>query len=46
VQVYWCYPIERCLKVHQTKCKNKYKIEASITEAYIMEDVSNFTTTY
>jgi hypothetical protein len=42
----WCYPIERCLKVHRTKCKNKCKIKASIAEAYILEEVSNFTTTY
>jgi len=46
VQGRWCYPIERCLKVHRTKCKNKCKIEASIAEAYILEEVSNFTTAY
>jgi hypothetical protein len=46
VQGRWCYPIERCLKVHRTKCKNKCKIEASIAEAYTLEEVSNFTTTY
>jgi hypothetical protein len=28
------------------KCKNKCRIEASIVEAYILEEVSNFTTTY
>jgi hypothetical protein len=46
VQTHWCYPIERCLK---TLCKNveiKEKIEASITEAYILEEVSNFTEKY
>jgi hypothetical protein len=42
----WCYPIERCLKVIRSKCKNKGKIEAFVAEAYILEDVSNFTTTY
>ena len=42
----WCYSIERCQKVLQTKCKNKCKIEASIAEAYILEEVSNFTTKY
>ena len=42
----WCYPIERCQKVLRTKCKNKCKIEASIAEAYILEEVSNFTTKY
>jgi hypothetical protein len=46
VQGRWCYPIERCLKVLQTKCKNKAKIEASIVKAYILVEVSNFTTTY
>jgi hypothetical protein len=42
----WCYPIERCLKTIQKKCRNKCKIEASIAEASILEEVSNFTTTY
>jgi hypothetical protein len=28
------------------KCKNKCKIEASITEAKVLEEVSNFTTKY
>ena len=28
------------------KCKNKCKIKASIAEAYILEEVSNFTTKY
>jgi hypothetical protein len=42
----WCYPIERCLKTIQKKCRNKCNIEASIAEAYILEEVSNFTTTY
>jgi hypothetical protein len=40
------YPIERCLKTIRNKCKNKCKIEACIIEAYILEEVSNFTTTY
>jgi hypothetical protein len=38
----WCYPIERCLMTIQNKCK----IVASIAEANILEEVSNFTTTY
>jgi hypothetical protein len=46
VQGRWCYPIKRCLKTIQKKCRNKCKIEASIAEAYIIEEVSNFTTTY
>jgi hypothetical protein len=46
VQGRWCYPIERCLKTIRKKCRNKCKIKASIAEAYILEEVSNFTTTY
>ena len=46
VQGRWCYSIERCQKVLRTKCKNKYKIEASIAEAYILEEVSNFSSKY
>jgi hypothetical protein len=36
VQGRWCYPIERCLKTIQNKCRNKCKIEVSIAEAYIL----------
>ena len=46
MQSRWCYPIERCLKVLRKKCGNKCKIEGSIAEASILEEVSNFTTTY
>ena len=46
VQNRWCYAIERCLKVLRNKCKNKCKIEGSIAEAYVLEEVSNFTTKY
>ena len=46
VQNRWCYSIERCQKVLRTKCKNKCKIEASIAEASIVEEVSNCTTKY
>ena len=46
VQGRWCYSIEGCQKVLRTKCKNKCKIEASIAEAYILEEVSNFTSKY
>ena len=42
----WCYPIERCLKTLRKKYRNKAKIEASIVEAYILEEVSNFTEKY
>ena len=46
MQGHWCYSIERFQKVLQTKYKNKCKIEASIAEAYILDEVSNFTTIY
>jgi hypothetical protein len=46
VQERWFYPIERCLKTIRKKCRIKCKIEASIAEAYILEEMSNFTTTY
>ena len=46
VQARWCYPIERCLKVLRKKCRNKAKIEASVAEAFILEEVSNFTMAY
>ena len=46
VQGRWCYSIKRFQKVLRTKCKNKCKIEASIAEAYILEEMSNFTTKY
>jgi hypothetical protein len=46
VQARWCYPIKRCLKVLRKKCRNKCKIEASIAEAYILEEVANFTAAY
>jgi hypothetical protein len=43
VQTRWCYPIERCLKFLLQKCKNKAKIEASVAEAFVIEEVSTFT---
>ena len=46
VQFRWCYFVERTLKVARKKCRNKCKIEASIAEASILEEVSNFTTKY
>jgi hypothetical protein len=46
VQACWCYPIKRCLKVVRKKCRNKAKIEASIVEASIVEEVTNFTQIY
>jgi hypothetical protein len=46
VQYRWCYVIERLLKTVRQKCGNKGRIEASITEAFIREEVSNFITSY
>ena len=46
VQAHWCYPIERCLKTLRKKCTNKARIEASIVEACLREEVANFTTQY
>ena len=46
VQFHWCYPVERDLKTLHKKCRNKAKIEASIAEAFVLEEVSNFTTSY
>jgi hypothetical protein len=46
VQARWCYPIERCLKLLRQKCKNKAKIEASVAEAFVIEEVSTFTQAY
>ena len=46
IQGHWCYSIERQQKILWTKCKNKCNIEASIAEAYILDEVSNYTTKY
>jgi hypothetical protein len=46
VSARWYYPIERCLKTLRKKCTNKAKIEASIAEAYLWEEVANFTMLY
>jgi hypothetical protein len=46
VQGHWCYPIEISLNTIRQKCRNKCKIEVSVVEAYILEEVLNFTTTY
>ena len=46
MQFCWQYALERGLKYLRAKCGNKCKIEASIAEAYLNEEVSNFTTKY
>jgi hypothetical protein len=42
----WQYGPERENKKHRGNCGNKCKIEASIAEAVLNEEVSNFTTRY
>ena len=46
MQARWCYPIERYLQTLRKKCTNKARIEASIAEACLREEVANFTTQY
>jgi hypothetical protein len=46
MQFRWCYAIEREQKNLRAKCKNKSHIEATIAEAFILEEHSNFTTKY
>jgi hypothetical protein len=46
VQFRWQFCIEREFKHIRTKCGNKNKIEACIAKAYILEEVSDATTTY
>jgi hypothetical protein len=46
VQFRWQFVIERLFKYIRKKCGNKCKIEASMAEAYVLEEVSNATTTY
>jgi hypothetical protein len=46
VQNRWMYPTERLQKTMRLKGRNKCKIEASIAEAFIIEEVANIITTY
>jgi hypothetical protein len=46
VHYHWCYLVEKNLKTLCKKCRNKAKIEASIAEAFILEEVSNFIEQY
>ena len=46
VQNRWQFCIERIFKHMRTKCGNKNQIEACIAEAYIIEEVSDVSTTY
>nr|GEU91327.1 transposon-like protein [Tanacetum cinerariifolium] len=45
-QYRWMYPFERYLYHLNKKVKNKSRVECSICEAYIMEEISNFCTHY
>jgi len=42
VQYRWMYPFERCMLYLKRKVRNKAKVEGSICEAYVLEEISNF----
>ena len=42
----WCYSTERMQKTLRAKCKNKHRIEASMVEAFITGEASNFVTAH
>ena len=44
VQNRWCYATKRMQKTLRAKCKNKRRIEASMAEAFITEEATNFVT--
>ena len=46
VQDRWCYATKRMQKTLRAKCKNKRRIEASMAEAFITEEVANFVTAH
>ncbi|XP_057739900.1 uncharacterized protein LOC130957009 [Arachis stenosperma] len=46
VQYRWMYPFERCMLYLKRKVRNKARVEGSICEAYILEEISNFTSMY
>nr|GEU49243.1 DNA-directed RNA polymerase subunit beta' [Tanacetum cinerariifolium] len=46
VQYRWMYPFERYLYHLKKKVKNKSRVESSIYEAYIMEEILNFCSHY
>jgi hypothetical protein len=46
VQFRWNYPIERGQKYLKSKVRNRARVEASIAEAYILDEISNFTSIY
>ena len=42
VQYRWMYPFERYMHSLKKKVKNKIQVESFIVEAYIIEEISNF----
>ena len=46
VQNRWCYATERMQKTLRAKCKNKRRIEASMAEAFVVEEAANFVTAH
>ena len=46
VQYRWMYPFERYMHSLKKKVKNKARVEGSIVEAYIIEEISNFSRHY
>ena len=46
VQRRWMYPFERYMHSLKKKVKNNARVEGSIMEAYIIEEISNFNRHY
>ncbi|KAL0302774.1 UNVERIFIED_CONTAM: hypothetical protein Sangu_3079800 [Sesamum angustifolium] len=46
VQYRWMYPFERFLRELKKKVKNKAHVEASIVEAYFVEEIGLFASQY
>ncbi|XP_073117724.1 uncharacterized protein [Elaeis guineensis] len=46
VQYRWMYLFERCMHELKKKVRNKAKVEGSISEAYIVEEIFNFCLLY
>jgi len=46
VQYRWMYPFERCILYLKRKARNKARVEGSICEAYILEEISNYVSKY
>ena len=46
VQYRWMYPFDRYMHSLKKKVKNKARVEGSIIETYIIEEISNFSPHY